>query len=181
MMVDTLSGMVLRMHRSDGAGQRFAKAGLVEAVSVKRHQCTDFHCFMREDAVRAVPAEVLIRVSGRIHGTLVVQCRLLSKAHTWLELIFPLFTDLYDNAGKFMTGNDRIGIDVLRGTLMFLALFRKLVGRHADTVAVNLGKNLVILNFRKFKFFQTEIHFSVHSDCFGFHGILPDTDYLNRL
>jgi len=89
---------------------------------------------MREDAVRSVAAEEFIRIARGGQAAFVVQGRLLSKTHARFELILPFFADFYDDTGKFMTRNDRVGIDVLGSSFVVFALFNEFVCRHADAV-----------------------------------------------
>ena len=169
-VVVSLVGVVVAMIAADNAAHRLTQGCLEEAFALVFHQAAQLHYLMRDNAVGAGTAEELIGIARGGQAALVVQGRLLGKLHARLELVLPLLANLYDDTGKFMADNDRVGVDVLRGTLVVLALFHQLVGGHADAVAHDFYEDFVILDGRELKLLKTQIPGTIHSYCFCFHA-----------
>ena len=163
------------MVAADDTAHRLAQGSLKKALSFIWHQAAQLHDFMREDAVGAGSAEILIRISWGSQASFVIQGWLLGKLHARLKLILPFLAYLHDNTCKFMADNDGVGVNILRRALMLFALFHQLVGGHADAVAYYLCQNLILFYWRQFKFLQPQISGSIHSDCFCLHNqiLLP--------
>ena len=136
------------MVSSDDTAHRLTEGSSEEAVAFIWHQAAKFHNFVRDDAVRAGSTEVFIGISRRCKASFVVQCRLLCEFHARFELIFPFFTDFYDHACEFMSDDDRVGVDVLWCSFVFLALLCQFVSGHADAVTHDLYEDLVVFDLR---------------------------------
>ena len=140
--------VVVSVVSSDDTAHRLTKGRSEEAVTFVWHQAAKFHNFVRDDAVSAGSTEVFIGISRRCKASFVVQCRLLCEFHARFELIFPFFTDFYDHTCEFMSDDDRVGVDVLWCSFVFLTLLCKFVGGHADTVTHDLYEDLVVFDLR---------------------------------
>ena len=152
-IVISLVGVIISMVSSDDAAHRFAKRCFKEAVSFIRHQASQLHYLMGNDTVGARTAEIFIRIPRRCKASFIIQRWLLRKFHAGFKLILPLLTHLDDYSGKLMSDDNRICVNVLWRSFVLFPLLRKLISRHTDTVTHNLYQNLVVLDFRQFKFF----------------------------
>ena len=76
---------------------------------------------MRNDAVCGGSAAELIRISRRVQLALVIDSRLDRKFLSRFKLILPLFSHLHDVTGKFVSDDNRVGIDVLGRALMLFS------------------------------------------------------------
>jgi len=69
--------------------------------------------------------------------------------------------------------DDRILRERRADALVRIALHGELVGRHADGVAHDAGKNFVVLQAWQLEFLESQIVHAIYSDRFGFHSKPP--------
>ena len=158
------------MVSTDDTAHWFSERCFVKAFSFIRKKTSQFHNFMRHDAVFGSAAAPFIRVSRGVQTTFVIQRRLLCEFIANLKLIFPFIPHLCDHTGKLMSDDYRIGIYILRTSLVRLSLLYQFVRGHTDTVTHDFDQNLIIFNLWKFKGFQSQIIFSIHTNGFCLHN-----------
>ena len=175
-----LVGVVISMVASDDAAHGLTQGRFEKAVSLVGHQASQLHHLVRDDAVGTCPSEKLIGIPGGSQASFIIQRRLLSELHARLELVFPLLSHFHDHTRKFMPDDNRIGVDILGRTFVLLALLCQLIGGHADAVAHDLHQDLILPDLRQFKFLQSQVSRSIHSDCSCLHfcSLLIDSNLL---
>lgn len=81
-----------------------------------------------------------------------------------------VFSYLYDVSRKFMSHDGGMVRHILVDAFVAFPEDGAFISGHADTVGYDLDKDLVVCDFRKLKFIQSQVICSVQSYSFCFHN-----------
>ena len=157
------------MEGTDDAAHRLCQGAIEVGIGIVRQQVVGQQRLDGDVGVLAVAAAVLVGIAGSHLGALVEVRRLNGKALAGFIFIFPVLADLGDDTAEFMADDGRMLRNVVGHALVLFALDRGLIRAHADGVRNDLDLNIVRTDLREFNFLQTQIHFAMDSNCFGFH------------
>ena len=165
MDIRTGGNMVVGMHGTDDAGERFGQCCRVEPFTRIVEQTSQLHHLIGNHYVGGIPSDIVIGVTRSTQHSdrpfLVVQGRLDGELFTRSELGFPFGAHFDNLTGKFVSDDDRIFGDIARDAFMDVGLVRGFVRRHADAVAHNFGKDLILTDLRQLKLLQPEVVLAV--------------------
>ena len=169
MLIAAGLGVVHGVEGTDDAAHRLCQGAIEVGIGIVRQQVVGQQRLDGDVGVLAVAAAVLVGIAGSHLGALVEVCRLNGKTLAGFIFILPVLADLGDDTAEFMADDGRMLRNVVGHALVLFALDRGLVRAHADGVRNDLDLNIVRTDLREFNFLQTQIHFAMDSNCFGFH------------
>ena len=173
-VVDVLAGagMIHGVEGADDAAHGLGQGAVIERRAAVGQQAAPLHDHVRDHHVGGVAADVGEGVAGGGVGVLgLVQRGLDGELLAGLELIGPLGADFHDLAAELMADDDGVLRHVVGNTLMIGALDGRLVGRHANAVGDNMGKDLVLSDGRELKGLQTQVVLAIQTNRCRFHII----------
>ena len=119
-----LSGIcvIICMECPYNTAHRLCQAAPVESLSLIGEQAVTFHYFIWNNNISSAAANIMIGISGSGKRTLIVDCRLDSKAVSRMEFILPFLAHFNQFPAKLVPQNNRRLCNVVRHTFMGGAL-----------------------------------------------------------